>query len=75
MNAVLQPITIRAIEPPRYRNEHVRDFRRWYASNEPTLSQYWDELGRACGFPEDGSDYFVWVVIQHERQLEAARIA
>lgn len=72
MNAVLEPITTRVIEAPRYLNAHVNDFRRWYVSNEPLLSRYWDELGRAS--PDgDASDFFMFVVVQHERELEASQ--
>jgi len=70
MNAVvLQPITARVIEAPRYLNGRIHDFSLWYRDNEPTLSRYWDELGAALPANErNGGDFWEFAAVQHERE-------
>jgi hypothetical protein len=72
MNALpeLKPITTRVIRSPRYHNAQVRDFNRWYPTNEPLLIQYWNELGAALSPNErqEVADYWEFVAVQHDRE-------
>lgn len=69
MNAVLQPITVRPIQMPVYRNERIRSFADWLRDNDRELTTYYNALKpySAEGL-EPLVDYFDWVAIQHERE-------
>jgi hypothetical protein len=72
----LEPLMVRAVQPPRYHNEHVRDFQQWYAQNEPLISQWWDQLGQLIEAPaDDQTDFFLFAVIAHERELAKLQVA
>lgn len=67
MSAALQvqPITARVTRRPRYDNRGLGDFRFWYASNEPRLIQYWDELG-GYGEASEAEDFVEFALAQHD---------
>ena len=52
------------VRRPRYDNTDVRDFRAWYAANEPRLAQYFEQLGQFAAEPAD--DFFEFAVCQYD---------
>ena len=67
--APLQPISVKPIQMPVYRNERIRSFAMWLQDNDHALTAYFNELKPYC---EEGVeplvDYFEFVAIQHERE-------
>jgi hypothetical protein len=64
MNAA--PITTMPVRRPTYDNRFLRDFGRWYAANEPRLTQYYQDLSRWT--TPEGDDFFGFVLCQYDLQ-------
>lgn len=67
MNAVLKPITARAIEKPRYDNRHLSDPLLWLIDNATALDNFWCSLSDTYGRPD--LDYFRWLACQHDIEV------
>lgn len=73
----VQPITAQPIRRPQYDNRGLGDFRFWYATNEPALTQYWNELG---GYGEaseasEADDFLDFAMTQHDLQGNLPAVA
>jgi hypothetical protein len=50
--------TIRPIERPSFRNEHLHDYILWLEDNALTLQLYWRQLGIGLGLSSDDEEEF-----------------
>lgn len=71
MNAVLKPISARAIERPGYRNQHLSDPKQWFIDNATALDNFWCSLSETYGRPD--LDYFRWLACQHDIEVIRSR--
>lgn len=67
--APLQPISVKPIQMPVYRNERIRSFAMWLQDNDHALTEYYNALKPYAPEGEEPlKDYFEFVAIAHERE-------
>jgi hypothetical protein len=67
----LQPITIKPVSRPIYRNTHIHDYGQWSQQNHQALLDYWNQLVTPDGLgPLGEEDFFLFTRIQHEAEQE-----
>jgi hypothetical protein len=67
----LQPITVKSISRPIYRNTHIHDYAQWSQHNQQVLLDFWNQLVTPDGMgPLGEEDFFLFTRIQHEREQD-----
>lgn len=65
----LASLETQPVRVPVYRNERLRDFRKWFLDNQNAIAEYYNQLKPYC---EEGIeplvDFFTFCAIQHERE-------
>lgn len=66
----VQPIAAKPIERPNFFARHVNDYASWVTDNQQTLVDYWNALLCDGVGPLGEDDFFLFCVIQHEREMD-----
>jgi hypothetical protein len=70
----LQPITIKSVSRPIYRNTHICDYAQWSAMNLQTLTDYWNSLVTPDGMgPLGEEDFHLFCVCQHHAEQDRVK--